>query len=214
MLFRFLQRRIYLDYASATPVHIRAQTALQRASRTFGNPGSIHLEGVIAKRQLEDAREKLALELGVKARELVFVSGGTEANNLAILGSARALLRKEKFDGTHWITSTIEHPSVLECFSEIERLGGEVTHLLPDKNGVIHSEELARALRKETVFVSIAWANHEIGVVQPIASLSQTIHQHEEKIGTTVNFHVDAGQAPLYKAPQLHSLKADIVSLD
>ena len=125
----FGNKPIYLDYASATPVLKVAARAAARAAKAFGNPGAIHSEGVAAKRLLEDARESIASELACKSREIVFVSGGTEANNLAILGFARKLMTsrsdlevqgrtlKSDLSGTHWIVSSIEHPSVLECFA-------------------------------------------------------------------------------------------------
>ena len=215
-MFQFFQKkRIYLDYASATPILPEALREVGRISRIYGNPGAIHAEGVEAKKTLQDSRERIALLLGVKARELVFVSGGTEANNLAILGLSRRMLSQGvALKNTHWITTVIEHPSTLECFAEIERLGGIVSHVMPDKYGVVHPEVLSRALREETVFFSIAWANHEIGTMQPLSALAQVIHLHEELNGTKVLFHVDAGQVPLYHASQLHSSGADIVSID
>ncbi|MEN9561588.1 MAG: hypothetical protein RIQ56_861 [Candidatus Parcubacteria bacterium] len=221
------RRRIYLDYASATPILPQAAREVARVSKKlWGNPGSIHAEGVAAKQELLAAREKIAAALAVKAREVVFVSGGTEANNLAILGFARHLILRDsvlKSQGsnlegnlrtTHWITSVIEHPSVLECFSEIERLGGSVTHLIPNEKGVITPDILQKALRKETVFVSIAWANHEIGVVQPVAKLSQMIRKYEKECASTIVFHSDAGQTPLYKSSYPHTLGVDLFTLD
>ncbi|MBI5456912.1 cysteine desulfurase [Candidatus Kaiserbacteria bacterium] len=211
----FRRRRIYLDYASATPVLPEALSALEQASGVNGNPGAIHSEGVRAARLLQESREKIALELACKAREIVFVSGGTEANNLAILGFLRKLeLKGIDISKTHWITSAIEHPSVLECFSEVERRGGLVSHVNPDGRGIIAAETVGKALRKETVFVSIQWANHEIGTIQPIRDIRAAIKAHEEKSGTSVIFHSDFGQAPLYLSPQVHSLGVDIASLD
>src|SRR3989338_10774911 len=131
----YKKRRIYLDYASATPVRKESRLAYEAASSLVGNPGSIHKEGVEAKRSLEESRAAIAKELGCKAREVTFTSGLTEANNLAILGLAKCIeatprgvasQQKENLHGTHWIVSSIEHQSVLECFVEIERRGGSV----------------------------------------------------------------------------------------
>ena len=214
-MFGFGKKRVYLDYASATPVLPEASTAVGEAEKTFGNPGSIHTEGVTAKRKLEQARESIAKELACKARELVFVSSGTEANNLAIVGFAKKLERiRRTLEGTHWIVFAMEHPSVLECFVEVERLGGEVTHLAPDGNGIVHLQSVEQALRPETIFISIGWANHEIGVVQKIADISRVIRASEERNKREIMFHCDAGQAPLYRAPRVHTLGVDMLSLD
>src|SRR3989338_4070039 len=175
----YKKRRIYLDYASATPVRKESRLAYEAASSLVGNPGSIHQEGVEAKRVLEESRASIAKELGCKAREIVFTSGLTEANNLAILGLANRLERIQEatplesgLKGTHWIVSAIEHQSVLECFVEIERRGGKVTHIDPEANGVVSAQKLANALRAETVLVSIGWANSEIGTIQPVREIS------------------------------------------
>ena len=151
-------KRIYLDYASATPVHPKAARAYNDASGIFANPGGIHAEGVAAKRALDGARESIAGHLGCKPRELIFVSGLTEANNIALLGLARGLeLRKRSLEHTHWIVSSIEHSSVLECFSEIERMGGTVSYVEPDAKGIIRAEAVHAMLTPETVLVSVGW---------------------------------------------------------
>jgi len=204
-------KRIYLDYASATPVLPAARKAVEKLWDTYGNPGAIHADGVAAEKVLEAAREKIALELACKAREVVFTSGGTEGNNIAILGVARHLLKKgDDFSKTHWVVSSIEHPSVLECFMEIERLGGSVTHVDPDERGTITAEAVLAAVKKHTVLVSIGWANHEIGTVQPIREISRVLL---EKYPETL-VHTDASQAPLYLAPHVHTLGVDLMTLD
>lgn len=209
------KRRIYLDYASATPVSAAARSATLKTMDVFGNPGSIHADGVIAKKSLQDSRERIAQSLACKPREVVFVSGGTEANNLAILGFARRLEATTRtLKETHWVVSAIEHPSVLECFAEVERLGGSVSYVEPDPQSLIRAETLEKVLKPETVFVSIGWANHEIGTVQKISELSRVIHVHEKKYGSIVLFHTDAGQAPLFKSPHVHTLGVDLFSLD
>ncbi|MDR3571550.1 MAG: cysteine desulfurase family protein [Candidatus Pacebacteria bacterium] len=215
--------RVYLDHASATPLLHEAAEAMREAEKLVGNPGAIHAEAVAAKNALNDARERIALLLGVKARELVFTSGLTEANNLAIVGFARRMLvdgfsgqgrtLSGSLDGTHWIVSAIEHSSVLECFSEIERLGGSVTHVSPNEKGIITPESIVAVLKPETVFVSVGWANNEIGSVQPLGKIAQAIRLHEEKHGTRVIFHADAGQAPLYEPTVAHSLGVDLLSI-
>ncbi|MBI5457363.1 cysteine desulfurase [Candidatus Kaiserbacteria bacterium] len=210
----FGTRRIYLDYASATPVHQKAAQALSEAMGIFANPGALHEEGVVAKRLLTSSRERIGKHLGCKARELVFTSGLTESNTIAIVGTARALeIHRRSLEGTHWIVSSIEHSSVLECFAEVERMGGAVTHVEPDSKGIVAAEHVVKALRPETVFVSVGWGNNEIGTVQPLSNIAHALHRYEKDNKTTVLFHSDAGQAPLYLSPQVNSLGVDLFSL-
>ncbi len=208
-MWPFRPSRIYMDHASATPVCAEAASAYRRALALYANPGAIHAEGVAAREALARAREGVARELAVKPRQLVFVSGATEGNNLCILGRAhRIIAQKGTLAGTHWIVSAIEHPSVLEAFGEIERLGGSVTHADPQADGRIAPETLSRALKPETVFVSIGWANSETGVVQPLRALREAIDARFPNDAPL--FHSDLGQAPLYKAPQVHTLGLDL----
>ena len=214
-MFWFRKKRIYLDYASATPPLTEALRAFRYASSLCGNPSSIHTEGVVAQTALSKARSNIARLLGVKAREVVFTSGATEANNLAILGCAKALeARGVNLAKTHWVVSAIEHPSVLQCFEDIKKRGGAVSYMEPDAHGVIHESEVRKALTKETVFVSVGWANHEIGVVQPLSRVARVIREHERKHESRIIFHSDAGQAPLYLSPQLNTLGVDCMTFD
>lgn len=210
-MWPFYNRRVYLDHASATPICAESAKALAQALGEYANPGAIHQEGVAAKRVLEAARAEIAEVLSVKARQVIFASGSTEANNLCIVGLAQHLLRtRGSLASTHWVVSAIEHPSVLESFGEVERLGGIVTFLDPDMRGVIAAETLERALRPETVLVSVGWANSEIGVVQPMRELSAVIRSREERALPIPLFHSDLGQAPLYRSPQVHTLGIDM----
>lgn len=191
-----------------------AARAVARALSVFGNPGATHSEGQKAKDLLQRSRESIASALACKARELVFTSGLTEANNLAILGLARKMqIEGRDLTDSHWIVSSIEHDAVLECFAEVERLGGKVTHVDPDATGIISAASIARTLRKETTLVSVGWGNNEIGVVQPLREISRLIREHEKKQGTVVAFHSDAGQAPLYLHPSVHTLGVDLFAL-
>jgi len=210
----FRKRRIYLDHASAPPVRKEALRAMREAEGFFGNPGAIHAEGVAAKQALENARFRIAALLGVKPRELVFTSGLTEANNLAILGYAKGLERiRRTLKGTHWIASAIEHDSVLGCFADIERQGGDVSYANPNEHGIVTPEEMQRLLKPETVFVSVSWANNEIGTIQPLAKIARVLRAHEKSHGSSIAFHADAGQGPLYLPTVVHSLGVDILSL-
>ncbi|HEV3244987.1 MAG TPA: cysteine desulfurase family protein [Candidatus Paceibacterota bacterium] len=210
----FRKKRIYLDHASATPLLPEAAAAMRDAEKLIGNPGAIHKEAVEARAALTDARERIAKIIGIKARELIFTSGLTESNNLAIVGFARKLERIQRtLNGTHWIVSAIEHASVLECFAEVERLGGGLTHVMPNEKGIITADAVVAALKPETVFISVGWANNEIGTVQPLARIAEVLRSHEKKYPTTIIFHSDGGQAPLYEATVVHSLGVDLLSL-
>ena len=211
----FPSSRIYLDYAGATPVNRRAARATAEAYALIGNPSAIHQEGVLASKALGTSRDKLARELGCTGRELVFVSGGTEANNLAIIGTLKARQKSGlSIEGTHWIVSAIEHPSVLDCFGEVERLGGQVSFADPNSGGIIGPEKIQNLMRPETVFVSVGWANSEIGVIQPLAAIARVIREHEEKYSSRVYFHSDAVHAPVYKGTSVHSLGLDLCTFD
>src|SRR3989344_7282543 len=168
----FGKQRVYLDYASAPPVRKEALRAMREAEHLFGNPGAIHAEGVAAKQALENARIAIASILGSTPRELVFTSGLTEANNLAILGYVKGLERiRRTLKGTHWIASAIEHDSVLGCFADIERQGGDVSYANPNEHGLVTPEEIPRLLKPETVFASLPWGTKEQGRVQQLAKI-------------------------------------------
>ncbi|MDO8522153.1 MAG: cysteine desulfurase family protein [bacterium] len=210
----FSSKRIYLDYASATPMLAQAVRAMRSAEKLVGNPGSIHDEGVRAARSLLNSRAQIAAQLGCKPREIILTSGITESNNLAILGSfKKVVLGGETSKYTHWITTSIEHASVLSCFEHIKELGGMVSFVNPNSHGLISARAIKKELRKETVFVSVGWANNEIGVVQPLSEISRVIREHEKKQDSVVIFHSDAGQAPLYLSAQAHSLGVDLLSV-
>lgn len=207
----FRPKRIYLDHASATPTHPAALGAMQKGSQLFANPGGLHADSVQAKRALERARARIASYLACKSREVIFTSGLTEGNAIAIIGAARALERtRRSLKGTHWIVSSIEHSSVLECFAEVERMGGEVSYVEPETTGLISAEKVATLLKPGTVFVSVGWANNEIGTLQPLSRIAAVIRAHEHTHKTTVLFHTDAGQAPLYAVPHVHTLNVDL----
>lgn len=201
-------RRIYLDYASSTLPLKEALSAMREAEGLIGNPGGIHAEAVAARDVLDRARDGVARELACKGREVIFTSGLTEAINLAVLGFARKLQIKNQFEGSHWIVSSIEHSAVLESFAEIERMGGVVTYVDPNEKGFFEIGTIVTAIRPETVFMSIGWANNEIGIIQPIRDISRAVKEKNP----SVTFHSDAGQAPLYLSPQVHTLGVDLMS--
>jgi cysteine desulfurase len=195
--------RVYLDYNSSTPLDRRVREAMLDAECHFGNPSSIHAEGREARALIDEARLSVARLLGCDHRRLVFTSGGTEANNLAILGAARA----NKFRGDHLVTTAIEHSSVLNAFHQLEREGFRVTYLAPDHNGLIDPRRVAGALLPETILVSVMMANNEIGTIQEVKEIARLAHEQ----GVIV--HTDAVQALGKIAVQVEEVGADLVSI-
>lgn len=181
-----MPRTIYFDYNATTPLDPAVRDGmLPFLGEIWGNPSSVHQVGRRARALLDEARERAAKVLGCKPAEIVFTSGGTESNNLAVLGAARLLAAK----GRHLITSAIEHQAVLSCFDYLEnREKFEVTRLPVDSQGRVSVDDLKRAIRPDTVLVSIMAANNEIGTVQPVAELGAVCREHG------IAFHTDAVQ--------------------
>jgi len=167
---------IYLDYNATTPLCAAALEAMQPfLDRHFGNPSSVHAAGREARAGVDDARDRLADLLGAKPHELIFTSGGTEANNLAVLGLARA----HQDRGRHLICASTEHHAVLQAFEHlVKREAFEVTFLPVDEGGRVDPDELERAIRSDTILVSIMTANNETGVLQPIEKLANICDEH------------------------------------
>lgn len=171
--------------------------------RHFGNPSSVHGAGRQAKHGVEEARERIAEFLHCRPAEVLFTSGGTESNNLALTGVRDALRHK----GSHIITTAIEHSSILEPLEALATEGATITKLSVNGEGRVNADELAAALRPDTVLVSISLANHEIGTIQPIAALSRLIRERG------IYFHVDAVQAAGKLPLDVTSLGVDLLSL-
>ncbi|MEK9184615.1 MAG: cysteine desulfurase family protein [Patescibacteria group bacterium] len=196
-------KRIYLDNASITPTRKEAiKEMMVYYGKEYGNPSSIHTEGVNAKKALEEARKTLALSINAHPDEIIFTASGTEANNIAILGI--------KCERMHAITSTIEHSSVLRAFKELEKRGLSVTYLNVDKNGIVNLKELKESIKKETILISIMLVNNEIGTIQPISEIAHIIR----KSGLPIIFHTDASQALLYLDINVDKLGVNMLSID
>jgi cysteine desulfurase len=203
-----VQKRIYLDHAAATPQDKRmAEIMRETGVEVYGNPGSLHKEGVAAKKILEKARRTIADILHAHSDEIIFTSGGTEANNLAIFG---AVTVPEK---AHLIISGIEHPSVLECARELERLGAEVVSLPVSSDGIVSPKSVKDALRQNTILVSIMYANNEIGTIQSIGEIAKIIRRHNKAGGNTL-FHTDACQAMNYLDMNVLKLGVDMMTIN
>lgn len=180
---------IYLDYAATTPLSARVKKVIGENLDVFGNPSSLHQMGVVSEKLIKTARREICGVLDVNERELIFTSGGTESNNLAIFGSVNGRNKGR------YITSSIEHPSVLNAFEALEKNGHDVVFLSVDKSGHINLDELGSALTVETVLVSIMFVNNETGVIQPIDKIGRLIDQFNKFHKTNIKFHVDAVQA-------------------
>ncbi len=178
---------VYLDNSATTKVFPEVAEAMVKIMcEDYGNPSSMHNKGVESEKYIRYAKETLAKILKVNEKEIFFTSGGTESDNLAIVGCAMANHRA----GKHLITTVIEHPAVLQTFSYLEKQGFQVTYLPVDSTGRIRLEDLKNAIRPDTILVSIMHTNNEIGAVQPIAEAGSLI----KKINPRILFHVDAVQ--------------------
>ena len=178
----------YLDNSATTRCSEGAAAMVMRAMREdFGNPSSMHTKGVEAEHYIREAKDFFARNLKVDEKEIYFTSGGTESNNLALIGSAMA----NKRSGNHLITTSVEHASVDNPMKYLEEQGFEVTYLPVDQDGIVSLEALKEALRPETILVSVMYVNNEVGAVQPVDEIAKLIKDYDSKI----IFHVDAIQA-------------------
>lgn len=189
------EREIYLDNSATTRIFPEVAALMNRIfQEEYGNPSSMHHKGVEAEKELRKARETLAQILKVKEKNLIFTSCGTESDNLAIIGAARAAKRR----GKHLITTPIEHPAVLETMKYLESEGFEITYLPVDQDGLVSPESVSQAVREDTILVSVMHTNNEIGALEPIAQIGEAI---KAKNPQTL-FHVDAvqgfGKARIY----------------
>lgn len=198
-----MKRRVYFDHNATTPIAPEVWPAMEEAVSNFGNPSSIHTFGREAKVTLESAREKVANFIGARPSEIIFTSGGTEADNLALFGIASALAHR----GRHVIISQIEHHAVLESAHHLVKQGFEVTYLAPTKEGMVLPQELVKAIRTDTILVSIMAANNETGTIQPVAELAKIAREKG------ILFHTDAvqmaGKCPINTA----ELGVDLLSI-
>lgn len=178
---------VYLDNSATTKCFDEvAQLISKIMTQDYGNPSSMHNKGVESEHYLRHAREVIAKNLKVNEKEILFTSGGTESDNLALIGTAFANCRA----GRHLITTQIEHPAILQTMQYLEKQGFEVTYLPVDENGCVRPEDLEKALRKDTILVSVMHTNNEIGSLQPIAEIGDMI----KKFDKSIVFHVDAVQ--------------------
>ncbi len=196
-------KQIYLDNASTTPLKKEVLNAMMPyLTNEFGNPSSLYDLGQTASDAVQDSRDKLASLIGAKSSEIYFTSGGSESDNWAIKGFAEANVSK----GKHMITSAIEHHAVLHAFKHLEKQGFEVTYLPVDSQGLVSVDDLADAIRDDTILVSIMLANNEIGTIEPIAELASVAKERG------VAFHTDAVQAFGHIPIDVNELGVDMLS--
>ncbi|HEX5884195.1 MAG TPA: cysteine desulfurase family protein, partial [Pyrinomonadaceae bacterium] len=203
-------RRVYLDNSATTPVDPRVAAAMARAVvEVFGNASSVHGFGQQARAAIDRARREVASLVGAKQNEIVFTSGGTEANNLAVRGLCEASLAH----GRHVITSAIEHPSVAGVCVELEKRGWEVTRLPVYHNGVVRLEDLTRALRPDTVLITVMLANNEIGTVQPVGEIGALVREKRAAGQRHLSLHTDAVQAAGRMPLNVDELGCDLLTI-
>lgn len=196
--------RIYLDHAATSPVHPQVIAKLvETMGQVYGNPSSIHAAGREARKQLDKAREYLAKSIGAKDQDIILTSGGTEADNLAIFGTAYA----RKNEGSHIITSQIEHHAVLSACEKLEKEGYDVTYLPVNEQGRIAVEDVKVALRDDTILVTIMLGNNEVGTIQPIKDIGELLKDHK------ATFHTDAVQAYGLLPISVADLNVDLLSV-
>jgi cysteine desulfurase len=203
-------RKVYLDHSATTPVDPRVVKAmLPYLSEKFGNASSVHGFGQEARAAADRARRQVAALIGARPNEIIFTSGGTEANNLAI----RGVCELAESHGRHIITSSIEHPSVHGALESLEKRGWVVTRLSVYDDGIVRLADVRSALRPDTVLISVMMANNEIGTIQPAKEIGELVKQERQHGRRHLWFHTDAVQAAGRLAIDVESLGCDLLSL-
>lgn len=196
--------RIYLDHGATTPLDPRVLEAMiSFLKEDFGNPSSLHFFGREVKKQLEEAREKVAGILGAEPEEIIFTSGGTEADNLALAGVVRALREK----GKHIITTAVEHHAVLDTCTALKKEGFDITILPVDRYGMVEPQHVKEAIREDTLLVSVIYGNNEVGTVQPLEEIGQITREKG------ILLHTDAVQTVGNLPLEVEKLQVDLLAL-
>lgn len=195
---------LYFDHAATTPLHPDVALTMSNVlTETFGNPSSIHQSGRQSRKVVDEARAVIAKSLGANDKDIIFTSGGTEADNLAIIGTAL----KHQDKGKHIITSSIEHHAVLDSCHYLETLGFKVTYLPVDETGVVEVDAVKDALTDETILVSVMTVNNEVGTIQPIKAIGELLRDH------SALFHTDAVQAYGIMPLNVDDLQVDLLTV-
>ena len=196
--------RIYMDHAATTPLDERVlEDMMPFLKENFGNPSSAHSFGREVRKAVEEAREKMASLLGATPEEIYFTSGGTEADNLAIIGSARALRNR----GNHIITTSVEHHAVLDTCLALKEEGFEVTVLPVDQYGMVDPNDVREAIQENTILLSVMYANNEVGTIQPVEEIGKIARENN------ILFHIDAVQSVGNLPVNVEKLSVDLLAL-
>ena len=197
-------RRVYLDHSATTPVRAEVMSVMMPYfAGHFGNASSVHRWGREARAAMDDAREKVAALIGAEPQEIIFTSGGTEADNLAIRGTAW----NKRLKGNHLITSAVEHHAVLHTCETLEKEGFEVTYLPVDKHGMIDPADVQKSIRKETVLITLIHGHNEVGTVEPVNEIGAVARDHG------VTFHVDAVQSAGKVPIEVSDMNVDLLTM-
>lgn len=196
-----MTRRVYFDYCATTPVHPQVRKVMFNVLEEYGNPSSLHWAGQQARSVLNGAREQVAAGIGAQVNEIIFTSGATEANNMALRGVMHAT------DKRHLITSGIEHHATLHTAESLEKEGFEVTYLPVSASGLVDPDDVRTAIRPDTALISIMLVNNEVGVIEPVSAIGEVAHEHG------VLMHTDAVQALGYLPVAVDDLNVDYLSL-
>lgn len=200
---------VYLDHAATTPLDSVVREQMVSSLETFGNPSALYTPAQQAKQYIDEARARIAQIFGAQADTIIFTSGGTESDNMALFGVAHSLKKG------HIITSAIEHHAVLHPCQQLEKEGFEVTYLSVNEQGIIDPQELKQALRADTILVSLMYANNEVGSIQPIADIGRIMLQWRKQQNTIYPFfHTDACQAAGYLPLSVEKLHVDLMTIN
>lgn len=211
---------IYLDYSAATPLDKSVYAAMEPYFLDMcANAGALHAEGEKSKKVIHTAREELARMIGGSREEIIFTSGGTESNNLAILGTYERLIKEGRSPDTmHMIFLSIEHSSVKDCMNALACKGVRICEVAVPENGVVRAEDVIASIEKDTVLVSVMLVNSEIGTIQPIAEISAGLQKKKKEWGRErveyPHFHTDASQAPVFLSCVVDELGVDLMTID
>lgn len=218
-IFSKKPKRVYLDYAAAAPIRDEVKSILIESLMLFGNPGTLHKDGVLAKQALEKSREIFANAIFCRPKEIVFTSSATESNNLAVRGVWSKWQKNNPEKMAHIVATNIEHPSVLEMYKKFEKEKiAEVSYLSVDEDGLVDIKKLREVLRPETILVSVIFASNEIGTIQPIKEIAKEIRHFKKYVlenheSVYPLLHTDASQTPIYEELDMRNLHVDLMTL-
>lgn len=205
-----------MDYAAATPLFPEVEAAMKPYyTEYFGNPSAVHKEGQKAKAALEEARQNVATALGVRSENVTFTGGGTEANNAVLYGLVRTLkVRGVPAAEIEIISTTIEHPSIMEVLRDLATQGVTVKYCGVDEAGQLDEKHLKELLSPQTRLLTFAYVNSEIGTIQEVSKIMRLVKKHNQDHGCNIKVHIDAAQAPLWVSCDVPQLGVDIMTLD